>query len=53
MISGSCGGELGHLAEEVLEPGWADHLDHPGRLRSGVPHGVQLAARLGDVPAAA
>jgi hypothetical protein len=42
MISGSCGGPAavrsGHLAEEVLEPSRADHLDHPGRLRSGVPH---------------
>src|SRR5215472_15778933 len=47
------GGEVGQLAEEVLEPGRADHLDHPGRHRPGVPHRVQLAARFGDVPAGA
>jgi hypothetical protein len=49
----SGGGEVGQLAEEVLKAGRADHLDHPGRRRPGVPHRVQLAAGLGDVLAGA
>src|SRR5258708_1989654 len=49
---GWTGGEdLGQLTEEILEAGRADDLDHPGGSLAGVPHGMHLAARLGDVAA--
>src|SRR6266851_5800905 len=49
----SSGEGLGQLPEEVLEAGRADDLDHAGGLLAGVPHGVHLAPRLGDVAARA
>ena len=42
-------GDLDELAEESLEPGWADDLDHPSGRRARVPHRVDLVARLDDV----
>src|SRR5437016_4050230 len=49
---GRTGGEgLGELAEEALEAGRTDDLDHSGRYGARVPHRVHLAAGLGDVAA--
>jgi hypothetical protein len=36
------------IGEEPLKASRADDLDHAGRRGAGVPHRVQLAARLGD-----
>src|SRR4051794_35813903 len=52
-VGGPVGRSLAHAPEEVLEAGWADHLDHAGRNLAGVPHSVGFTARLGYVPARA
>ena len=39
---------LAQLTEELLEPGGSDDLQNPGRRAPGIPHGVDLTARLED-----
>ena len=41
--------QLAQLAEVVLEPTRGDDLDDAAGFAAGVPHGVHLPARLGDV----
>ena len=56
MRAGSARAGIGHVdevAEEALEARRGDDLDHPGAGRAGVPHRVDLAARLDDVAARA
>ena len=39
------GGQFRYLLEPALGAGRGEHLDDPGRLGAGVPHGVQHVAR--------
>src|SRR5580693_1332186 len=45
--------QLTQLAEVILETARGDDLDDAAGLAAGVPHGVHLAARFGDVTAGA